>query len=191
MIIIGITGTIGAGKGTIVDYLEKDKGFEHYSVRGYLIGEIKKRGLEVNRDSMTSVANDLRAQHSPSYIIDQLFALAKANGKNCVIESIRTPGEIDSLRKKEKFYLFAVDADPKIRFQRIRTRASETDKVDFETFLANEKREMDTNDPNKQNLQKCISMADYVFDNNGTLDELISKTYQTIDKIEHETKQRN
>ena len=27
MIIIGITGTLGAGKGTIVDYLVKEKGF--------------------------------------------------------------------------------------------------------------------------------------------------------------------
>ena len=33
MIIIGITGTLGAGKGTIVDYLVKQKGFVHYSVR--------------------------------------------------------------------------------------------------------------------------------------------------------------
>ena len=35
MIIIGITGTIGAGKGTIVELLIK-KGFKHYSVRDFL-----------------------------------------------------------------------------------------------------------------------------------------------------------
>ena len=60
MIIIGITGTIGAGKGTIVEYLTDKKGFTHYSVRSFLIDEIKKRGFEVNRDSMVLVANDLR-----------------------------------------------------------------------------------------------------------------------------------
>ena len=37
MKIIGITGTIGAGKGTIVDYLVKQKNFKHYSVRNFLI----------------------------------------------------------------------------------------------------------------------------------------------------------
>ncbi|MBR5146904.1 MAG: AAA family ATPase, partial [Bacteroidales bacterium] len=47
MNIIGITGTIGAGKGTIVDYLVKEKGYVHYSVREFLAEEVKKRGLEV------------------------------------------------------------------------------------------------------------------------------------------------
>ena len=82
MIIIGITGTLGAGKGTIVDYLVSKKGFVHYSVRAYLIKEIKKRNLPVNRDSMTIVANELRAKHSPSFITDQLFIQTKKSGKN-------------------------------------------------------------------------------------------------------------
>ena len=58
MNIIGITGTIGAGKGTIVDYLVKEKGYVHYSVREFLAEEVIKRGLEVNRDTLTEVGND-------------------------------------------------------------------------------------------------------------------------------------
>jgi dephospho-CoA kinase len=42
--IIGITGTLGAGKGKIVEFL-KEKGFEHYSVREYLTQEIKKKRI--------------------------------------------------------------------------------------------------------------------------------------------------
>ncbi|MFO8066766.1 MAG: hypothetical protein R6U11_04205 [Bacteroidales bacterium] len=94
------------------------------------------------------------------------------NGKNCIIESIRTPGEIELLRKKPDFYLLAVDADPKVRYERIVLRNSETDNISFETFLENEKREMQSNDPNKQNLSACIKQADYVINNNGSLEQL-------------------
>ena len=68
MIVIGITGTLGAGKGTIVDYLVKNKGFNHFSVRSFIAQEIQNRGMTVNRDSLTEVANDLRSANSPSYI---------------------------------------------------------------------------------------------------------------------------
>ena len=184
MIIIGITGTLGAGKGTIVDYLVNKKGFGHYSVRTFLIKEIKSRGMLVNRDTMTSVANELRAKNSPSYVTDKIYDQAIKDKKNCIIESIRTPGEIDSLRKKGKFYLFAVDADTKKRFERIKLRKSETDNISFDTFIANEKREMTSSDPNKQNLQKCREMADFVFVNDGSIEDLHLKTEKILNKIE-------
>ena len=157
MIIIGITGTLGAGKGTIVEYLVTQKGFEHYSVRAYLLEEIRKRGLPENRDSMYNLANELRSIHGPSYVTDQLYKMAALSGRNCVIESIRTPGEILSLRQKSRFFLLAVDADPAIRYDRITIRQSETDRVYRETFLENESRESASDDPNKQNLKECIS----------------------------------
>jgi len=182
--IIGITGTIGAGKGTIVEYLLERKQFKHFSVRGYITEEIKNREMPVNRDSMVVVANDLRAKNSPSYIVDQLFVQARKTRSNSVIESIRTPGEVISLRKQPNFWLFAVDCDPKIRYERIVERASETDKVDFETFLENENREMTADDPNKQNLKKCIQMADFVFDNSGTVEQLFANVEKVLGNLE-------
>lgn len=181
--IIGITGTIGAGKGTIVDYLKEQKGFKHYSARDFIGEEVVKRGLQVNRDTLTTVANDLRKKFSPQYVIEQLYLQAAAQGGNAVIESIRTPGEITFLRKQPDFYLFAVDADPKTRFKRIKKRGSATDHIDFETFLSNEKREMSATNPNKQNLGKCIKMADFIFNNDGTIDDLIAQVDSVLRKI--------
>jgi dephospho-CoA kinase len=183
MIVIGITGTLGAGKGTIVDYLVQQKSFAHYSVRAYLIEEIEKRGMPVNRDSMVVVANDLRARNSPSFVTDELYERALKSEKNCVIESIRTPGEVESLRSKGRFYLFAVDADPMVRYERIFARNSETDRIDYETFFENEKREMDTDDPNKQNLRRCIEMADFVFVNEGSIQSLNDQVERVLEKI--------
>jgi dephospho-CoA kinase len=183
MLIIGITGTLGAGKGTIVDFLVQSKGLVHFSVRGFISEEIVRQGLPVNRDSMVKVANELRALHSPSYIVDQLYGRALLNGKDCVIESIRTPGEIDSLRIKGNFVLFAVDAAPKSRYNRIVVRNSETDSVSYQTFTDNEQREMNSDDPNKQNLRKCIEMADYVFENNKSINELQAQIETVINHL--------
>jgi len=179
MIIIGITGTLGAGKGTIVDYLIKNKNFVHYSVRGYLIKEIQRREMEVNRDSMVLVANDLRKKHNPAFIIEALYKEALEKGQDAIIESIRTPGEIDLLRTKSNFYLLAVDADVHVRYERIVARQSETDNISFETFAENEKREMESNDPTKQNLSSCIKRADFIITNSGNVENL----YTQIDII--------
>ncbi|MBR4787278.1 MAG: AAA family ATPase [Bacteroidales bacterium] len=183
MNIIGITGTLGAGKGTIVDYLIQHYGYRHYSVRGYLIEEAERRGLPLNRDTFVVVANDLRATHSPSFITDELYKQAAAAGENAIIESVRTPGEVESLRKNPNFVLFAVDADPKIRYERIVLRASETDHVSFETFVANEQREMSSDDPNHQNVGRCMQMADFVFHNDGDFELLYRQIEQAITQL--------
>ena len=172
MLIIWITWTLGAGKGTIVDYLVKNKWFQHLSVRAYLTQEIERRGIPVNRDSMVSVANELRATYSPSYMVEQLYQQAKTSGKNTIIESIRAIGEVEALKWKENFYFFAIDADPKIRYERVVLRWSETDKISYEEFISNEQREMTNTDPTKQNVAKCMQLADHIFTNNGTLEEL-------------------
>lgn len=181
--IIGITGTLGAGKGTVVDYL-KAKGFKHYSVTEFLTEEIIKREMPVNRDSMVLVANDLRAKYGPSYLAEQLYDRAKREANNAVIESLRAVGEIEALKRNSNFYLLAVNADIHTRYDRITKRHSEKDHISFEVFEDNEKREFRSDDPTKQNLSKCIEMADFTIDNNGTIDELHVKIEAVMHDIE-------
>lgn len=182
MIIIGITGTIGAGKGTIVEYLV-EKGFQHYSARDFIVEEIRRREMEIDRNSMTAIANELRKDHGPAFIIESLYNRALAKGENAVIESVRTVGEIEMLRDKEGFYLFAIDADIEKRYERIRLRGSSTDNVSFEEFRRDEEREMNNKDLFSQNLKACISKADYVFDNNSDIRSLHSEVERVLDEI--------
>jgi dephospho-CoA kinase len=181
--IVGITGTLGAGKGTIVDYLISHHGFRHFSVRNYLTEIIHERGMPLNRDSMVVIGNELRANHSPSYIAEQLLARAVQSGGDAIIESIRTVGEVTALREKSDFCLMAVDADPKLRYERVLQRNSETDHISYETFIENEQREMNSTDPNKQNLAACQALADFKFDNNHSFEELYTQVEAALQKI--------
>jgi dephospho-CoA kinase len=182
MIVIGLTGTLGAGKGTVAEYLVERKKFIHFSVRSFIEREMTRRKLPINRDTITETANNIRKEHSPSFIVEELYKEANeaiTAGANSIIESIRTPGEVSFLKTKGNFYLLAVDADPKIRYERIYRRASTTDEVTFEKFLSDEKREMSSEDPSKQNISRCIELADFKVSNDGTQEEL----YAQIDKI--------
>jgi dephospho-CoA kinase len=169
MKIIGITGTLGAGKGAAVEFF-KTQGFAHYSARAFIVKEIEKRGLPVNRDTMTEVANDIRKTYGPGHIIQSLYHEARADGRNAVIESIRTLGELATLENDPHFLLIAIGADPKLRYQRIKKRASETDHVSYEQFLEDEAREMSATDPTKQNIRAVMQKADIVIHNNNDLE---------------------
>lgn len=169
--IVGITGTLGAGKGTVVEYLKR-RGFAHQSARAFVTDEIQRRGLPVSRDSMVAVANDLRRRHSPGYIIEQLYERARQAGGPAVIESIRTVGEVEALRLRGSFFLLSIDAAPTLRYERIKQRGSATDDISYERFQADERREMSSTDPAQQNIGAVMKLADATIVNNGTFDEL-------------------
>ena len=170
--VIGITGTDGAGKGTIVDYLVKEKGFTHYSSRDLIVREIEKQGLPITRNQMRLTANDLRALHGDDFVVKQAYLRAKEEGKdNIVIESVRAMAEALYL-KEHGGVLLAIDADPRLRYERVQDRRSATDKVSFEQFIAHE--ELEKNDPNPHGMQKAkvMKMADYLIENQHTLERL-------------------
>jgi dCMP deaminase len=186
--IIGITGTLGAGKGTIVEFL-KERDFEHLSVRNFLNEELKRRNLELNRDNQVFLANQLRKENYPSYIIEKLFEKAISKDKNCVIESIRTPEEAEKIKKKGGI-LIAVDADPEIRYSRILSRQSEKDNVTFDKFLEDENREMFSINPYEQNLSECIRISNYKVNNNKDKDYLKKQIDVLLENILNKNKNK-
>ncbi len=178
--IIGITGTLGAGKGTVVEYL-KTKGFKHYSASGFIKEEIIRRGLPVNRDTMSEVANDLRAKRGAAYIIEELFLRAQKEEGDCVIEAIHEVAGAEFL-KSHGAVMIGVDADLKTRYERIYKRGSEKDHVTFEKFVEDNKRETESTDPAKHNIAKVMEVADIVVTNNTTQAELFAQVEAALQK---------
>ena len=179
--IIGITGTNGAGKGTVVDYL-KQKGFKHYSASGFIAEEVKKRGLPINRDTLNEVGTDLRRTHHPTYIMQTLYDRARVDGGNAIIESVRGVAGAQML-KEEGAVLLAVDADRQVRYERVVKRGSEKDHVSFERFCEQEDRELEQNEEFAMNINGVMRIVDYTLKNNGTLEELHAQIDDVLKQI--------
>ena len=180
--IVGIAGSFGAGKGETVEYLKAARNFTHYSASGFIVEEIKKRGLEINRDSMALVANELRAAHGPSYIIDSLYAQAEAHPGDVVIESLRAVAEVRRIKELGGKVL-GIDALPELRFKRAIARNSVKDHVTYEKWLEQEKAESNQSDPHKQNIFGALKEADFVITNNGSIGDLHKQVELFIQQI--------
>lgn len=182
MLIVGITGTTGAGKGTAAEYLVKNKNFKHYSVGEFLEKELTRRKLKHDRNNLRDVANELREKFGPDYITQKLFEIAEKEKSDAVIESIRNPKEVEFIKSHGGF-LIAITANQKLRYERIKLRKAEKDKVSFKEFQSQEKSEFQSKNKNAQNLPRCIKMADYKITNNSTFDNLNKKIEEVIDKM--------
>ncbi len=181
MIIVGITGTNASGKEEVAKYFQ-EKGFIHYSMSGYITSVIEKAGGTVNRDELIRVGNELRKNFGPGHIAAALYTQACEKGKPCIIESLRTVGEIEILRKivGERFLLLGIDADRHVRYHRAVGRKSAKDNVTFEEFMAQEEKEWTSTDPHKQNLAACLDMVDELIVNNTAS---ITMLREKVDKI--------
>lgn len=180
--IIGITGTLGAGKGTVVKYLVERQGFHHLSARALFQELMEQEGVAVDRDSMVAFANDLRAKHGADFVVRELSKKAQEIGGDVVIESIRTVGEVETLREFEGSLLLAVDADQQLRYERIHGRGSPLDHVTFEKFVEQENTEMRSDDPNKQNIAAVMNMADHTIYNDNDTEALFRHVEEFLKK---------
>lgn len=168
--IIGLTGKNGSGKGEVAKLLTSS-GFIYHSLSDFLRDELKKRGKEVTRENLIEIGNELRQKGGASILADQILKRLDPE-KNYVVDSIRNPGEVKSLKNRKDFFLLNVSAPQKVRFERTKARGRENDPTTFGEFVNIEKREEESKDPTKQQLKQTIALADYEMVNDSSLEDL-------------------
>ena len=168
--LIGLTGKYAAGKGTVAKALE-GRGFDYHSCSDILREELQVRGVAESREALLALGNELRRAGGPGELARRLTPRLRAGGDH-IIDSIRNPAEVEVLRALPGFVLLVVDAEPRVRFERLRQRARIGDPETFEAFQALEQRELVSDDPTTQQLTATIALADHTLRNDSGIEEL-------------------
>ena len=183
-IVFGLTGRNASGKGTVAKLL-KEKEFVYHSLSDSLREELILLKREETRENLIEIGNVLRKNGGAGVLADKLIPKL-SSGNNHIVDSIRNPFEVLSLKKESsnrRFFLIAVDADAKLRYERLCSRGRTGDTDSWETFVKQERQEEINDDPNKQQLSKTIQMADFKIDNSGTLEELEMQVNKIISSL--------
>ncbi|MFA5858257.1 MAG: AAA family ATPase [Elusimicrobiota bacterium] len=181
--IIGITGSNGAGKGAATEYL-KAKGYVIYSLSDVVREEAAARGLDNSRANLVKTGRELRDTYGPDVLVVKLEPKLNTvpTGK-FVVDSIRNTGEIQRLRINPAFVLLGIDAAAEIRYNRIVTRSRAGDTLTYKAFIKNEQTENSSTAAGQQ-LGKCIQEADIIILNNTTLDSFHKRINIFLEGVE-------
>ena len=181
--IIGIAGTIGSGKGTVVEYLKK-RGFAHYSSSGILKEMLNERQLPKTRKNMSDLANELMVEYAGGVLHFSHERAQKDGASNYILEAIHRVSEAEYVRSIGGIVV-GVDADIKCRYERITKRKEgEKDEVTFEEFLNDAAREDEGKTGTGPNIREVLKSADYTIENNSTVDELYASIEEMLQKCD-------
>ena len=184
--IIGITGTIASGKGIASKYIH-DKGFVHHSLSTEIRAIAKERKIPVSRLTLSKLGGDLKKELPGGSIlankITEKIEHELKEKQDFVIDGIRDVEEITELRsfcnkKRIPFILIGIDADQKVRFERLKKRRRHGDPETFSEFKDIDDKEKATG--GGQEVGPCLERADFLLDNSGPVDELYEKLDQIV-----------
>lgn len=178
--LIGLVGTLGSGKGSVGKALE-EKGFQRRVFSDILRQELIKRKIVINRENLQDIGNEMRRKDGCGALAKRLIESLDLS-KDCVVDGIRNPGEIDVL-KENGFVILLINAPQKLRFNRMIERRSDDDPLTWGEFLRIENRDLGEEDSAGQQVRKSMEMADFKLINDLDIEDLNTKIEAILDKI--------
>jgi len=174
---LGILGTIGSGKTFASSWFVK-KGFECVIMGNLIRACAKKAGLTPTRQNLMKIQEKYRKKYGEDYFIKAAIQkLEKSNKKRLLIDGIRLPIDAKTA-KKAGYKLILIDADPRLRFERLKKRR----RIGFSRNLAEFKKE-EAAEMRAFKFKTTIKFADIKILNNGTKEQFISALEKLLKKI--------
>jgi dephospho-CoA kinase len=174
--IIGFAGEIASGKDTAVSYLKEKHGALTFKFSACLRDILDRMYLGQTRENMQTLSTILRKNYSQDLFSKVIAKDVQASDKELiVIGGVRRQTDIEHLKNIPGFKLAYIDADEKIRYERLIKRSENPDDQTktFEQFQKEAQAETENQ------IRDLKDIADVVIDNNGSLEDL----YKQLDKL--------
>ncbi|MDD3581554.1 MAG: AAA family ATPase [Desulfobacca sp.] len=168
--VIGVVGQNGSGKDTLIKYLDERCGLEVLSLGDVARELAHLEEAAFSRDKLHEVSQKYQEKYGEDFFIKAVIEEIESKlWEKVGVTGIRTPSEVDTLRKHfgSNFFLIHVYVDnPEVRFERLKQRGESRDPQNYDDFLAQEKAEKDM-----FRVDEAKQCADISIANAGTLED--------------------
>jgi deoxycytidylate deaminase/dephospho-CoA kinase len=163
--VIGLTGPFGSGCTTAAGMLATGE-LPFVSVK--LSGLLRQLTRGDDRDKLQDLGNRLRQEEGNAALAIRALGQAltdEPDAERIVLDGIRNLGEVRWLRRVlgDRFSLFAIIADTKVRFERQGGRMS------WNEFYALDQRDQGESEDYGQQVNRCVDFADVLIPNSEDL----------------------
>jgi len=179
-IILGLVGQIASGKDTVADYLIKKYRAEKISFSQPFRDIMKRMQIPINRVNLSRLGNDLRRDFGKD-ILSKVIArdVLNSRAKIVILPNVRMEEDIIHLKKIPGFYLVAVEADARTRFERLRKR----DQYEDDRTKTWPEFQRDAKLYTERHIRGIMEKAPYRLDNNGTFKDLHKQVEDLLIKL--------
>lgn len=179
-IVIGLVGEIASGKSTVAQFLTDHLNSETASFSQPLRNILDILGLPQSRENMVWLGVDLRERFGQDILAKAVFKMVNDSPNQIIcLPNIRLAGDITLLKTLPGFVLVSIEADQKIRYERLIKRRQNPDDAakTWEEFLT------DSQLPTEVTIREVAKQAQFSIDNNTDLTDLFKQVKQIICKI--------
>jgi len=168
-IILGLAGEMASGKGTVAEYLIKEKRGVSYRFSSILRDLSHRLYQKETRENLQTMSTAIRRYFGQN-ILCKVIRRDVSNDKNelIVIDGVRRKQDVEELKNLKEFKLIYLEADLEKRFKRIKNRGENSDDKGktLEEFRKDHLREAE------QEIKKLKDEADFIVGNNGSFNDL-------------------